>query len=51
MLKFKITKDQNKEKLRIKLIRDLFTKERTKQPNRGKKISVNNIKTNTLNWI
>jgi len=38
----RITKDQKSEKLRIKLISVLAVKKRTKQPNKGRKIIVDN---------
>ena len=38
----RISKDQNNEKLRIKLISVLLVKTRTKQANKGRKIIVDN---------
>jgi hypothetical protein len=38
----RISKDQKSEKLRIKLISVLGVKKRTKQPNKGRKIIVDN---------
>ena len=43
-LKFKIIKDQKREKLQIKELFVLFVKNKTKQPIKGKRIRVNNIK-------
>jgi len=43
-LKFKIIKDQKREKLQIKDVFVLSVKNKTRQPIKGKQISVNNIK-------
>ena len=43
-LKFKIIKDQKREKLQINELFVLLQKDKTRQPNKGKQISVNNIK-------